>query len=90
VISEYLAPKSVSETLQILAKWKGKARLIAGGTNVIPDVRVKTIEAQILIDLSRVRNLSYIKEEKQKIRIGALSTMSELVVSVIRNMLPLA
>jgi CO/xanthine dehydrogenase FAD-binding subunit len=90
VISEYLAPKSVSETLQILAKWKGKATLIAGGTNVIPDVRVKAVEAQVLIDLSRVKNLSYIKEEKQKIRIGALTTMSELVASpVIQKYAPL-
>jgi carbon-monoxide dehydrogenase medium subunit len=81
VISEYLAPKNLSEALQFLGKWKGKARLIAGGTNIIPDMRDKAVEAQVLIDLSRVKNLSYIKEEKQRIRIGALTTMSELVAS---------
>jgi CO/xanthine dehydrogenase FAD-binding subunit len=90
VISEYLAPKSVSEALQFLGKWKGRAKLVAGGTNVIPDVRVKAVEAQVLIDLSRVRNLAYVKDEKQKIRIGALTTMSELVDSkVIQKYAPL-
>ena len=81
VISEYFKPNSFSETLQFLGKYRGKAKLIAGGTNVIPDLRDKAVEAQILIDLSRVRNLSYVREEKQKIRIGALTTMSELVDS---------
>jgi len=81
VISEYLAPHTVSEALQFLGKWKGKATLIAGGTNVIPDVRMMAVEGRALIDLSRVKNLSYIKEEKKTIRIGALTTMSELVAS---------
>ena len=81
MISEYLAPKSLSEALQFMGTWRGKARLIAGGTNVIPDMRDKALEAQVLIDLSRVKNLSYIKEEKQRIRIGALTTMSELMAS---------
>ena len=81
MISEYLAPHTVSEALQVLGKWKGKAKVIAGGTNVIPDVRAKAAEGQTLIDLSRVKSLSYIKEERKNIRIGALTTMSEIIAS---------
>ena len=82
MILEYFGPRSVSETLQLLGKWKGEAKLIAGGTNVVPYIRAKVSRREVLIDLSHLKNLSYIKEEKKRIRIGALTTMSELVASL--------
>jgi len=36
-----------------MKRWKGKVKLIAGGTNVIPDRRVKVFEANVLVDVSR-------------------------------------
>jgi len=78
---EYFLPKNVTETLAFLQQWKIKAALIAGGTNVIPDLRAKALGKEILIDLSHLKNLSYIKEEKKRIRIGALTTMSEIAAS---------
>jgi CO/xanthine dehydrogenase FAD-binding subunit len=77
----YFAPDNLSNALILLSKWKEKATLIAGGTNVIPDMRGHVIRPQAIIDLSRVKNLSYVKEEKQKIRIGALTTISQLISS---------
>jgi carbon-monoxide dehydrogenase medium subunit len=65
----------------VLKKWKGRAALIAGGTNVVPDLRAKAIHPTVVIDLSHLKNLSYIKEEKKKIRIGALTTISDLATS---------
>lgn len=86
---EYFNPKNLYETLSLLARLRGKAELIAGGTNVIPDIRGKVTKPQVLIDLSQVKNLSYIKEEKQKIRIGALTTISDLASSeVIKKYAP--
>jgi CO/xanthine dehydrogenase FAD-binding subunit len=85
----YLAPDNLPEALRLLAKWKGKATLIAGGTNVVPDMRAHVIRPQTLIDLSRVKTLSYIREEKQKIRIGALATLSDVASSeVIKKYAP--
>jgi CO/xanthine dehydrogenase FAD-binding subunit len=78
---EYFLPRNVTETLAFLQQWKIKAALIAGGTNVVPDLRAKTLRKEILIDLSHLKNLSYIKEEKKRIRIGALTTMSEIAAS---------
>jgi CO/xanthine dehydrogenase FAD-binding subunit len=78
---EYYNPKNLDETLSLLGRLRGKAQLIAGGTNVIPDMRDKVTKPPVLIDLSQVKNLSYIKEEKQKIRIGALTTISDLASS---------
>ncbi len=73
---KYLAPKTLNETLILLKKGKDKSKLIAGGTNVIPGMRAKTLKPEILIDISHLKNLSYIKEEKKRVQIGSLPTIS--------------
>lgn len=78
---EYIAPNSLVEITKILMRLKGKATLIAGGTNVIPRLRTKAIKSDILIDINRLKNLSFIKEEKNRIRIGGLTTIAELASS---------
>jgi carbon-monoxide dehydrogenase medium subunit len=78
---EYLAPNNLKDALILLKKWRSRGELIAGGTNVVPDLRAKTLRKEILIDLSHLKNLSYIKEEKKRIRIGALTTMPEIAAS---------
>ena len=86
---EYFAPKTLPESIAMMKKWNKKAKLISGGTNVIPDLRAKNIQPQILIDLSGVKNLSYIKEERRTIKIGALTTISDLASSkIIKNYAP--
>ena len=83
---EYFAPGNLPKILILLERWKRKATLIAGGTNVIPEMRAKSLKPDCLIDLSHLNNLSYIKEDKKKIRIGGLTTISELASSkVIQN-----
>ena len=61
---EYFAPRTVSEALVFMRKWKKKATLIAGGTNVIPDLRAGAVCPEVLIDISRLK--------KKRIRIGNL------------------
>jgi len=78
---EYLAPNSLKDALILLKKWRSRGELIAGGTNVIPAMRAKAIKPQILIDLSHLKNLSYIREEEKNIRIGALTSVSEIASS---------
>ncbi len=80
---EYFSPQTVSEAVGLKRKWEKKATLIAGGTNVIPDLRAKAVHPEVLIDISHFKNLSYIREDKKKIRIGALTTISELTTSKI-------
>jgi carbon-monoxide dehydrogenase medium subunit len=80
---EYIQPQNVKEALQVMKRWRAKVKLIAGGTNVIPDMRAKVVKPDVLIDLSHLKSLSYIKEDKKKIRIGGLTTISELASSKI-------
>ena len=87
---EYIAPNSLLEITKILMRLKGKATLIAGGTNVIPRLRTKAIKSDILIDINRLKNLSFIKEEKNRIRMGGLTTIAALATSkVIQKYAPI-
>lgn len=78
---EYFQPQNLKTALHLIKIWKGRAVLIAGGTNVIPDLRVTPVQPRTLIDIGRLKSLSYIKADGKKIRIGALTTISELASS---------
>jgi carbon-monoxide dehydrogenase medium subunit len=53
-------------------------------------MRAKVVKPDVLVDLSRVKSLSYIKEDKKKIQIGGLTTISELASSkVIQKYAPI-
>jgi carbon-monoxide dehydrogenase medium subunit len=87
---EYLSPRSLLEVLTLLGTWKGKARLVSGCTNMLPDVRAKAIEPAALIDLSHLKGFSLTKEEKRRVRVGALTTIAELASSkVIQKTAPI-
>jgi CO/xanthine dehydrogenase FAD-binding subunit len=87
---EWFSPKTISETAVLMRRWRGKATLVAGGTNVIPDMRARVLKSDVLIDISRLKSLAYIKEEEKKIRIGSLTTISELASSkVIQKYAPI-
>ena len=78
---EFIQPQNVKETLRALKKWGGKGLLVAGGTNVLPDLRAKKILPKALIDLSRLESLSFIEAEKGGIRIGALTSIADIAAS---------
>jgi carbon-monoxide dehydrogenase medium subunit len=87
---EYLAPKDLREALKALEKWKGRAKVIAGGTNLIPYMRSGWLSPEVIIDLSRFEDLAYVREENGYIAIGALTTISEVASSeIIRNQSPI-
>lgn len=78
---EFIQPDNISETLRALKRWGRKGLLVAGGTNVLPDLRAKKISPEALIDLSRLESLSFIKTEKGGIRVGALTSIADIAAS---------
>ncbi|MBZ5521587.1 MAG: xanthine dehydrogenase family protein subunit M [Acidobacteriia bacterium] len=71
---EYVAAKNLDEALSLLAKHKDNAKLLAGGHSLIPALKLRLAQPHVLIDISRIKDLSYIKEEGGQIRIGAMTT----------------
>jgi aerobic carbon-monoxide dehydrogenase medium subunit len=78
---EYLEARSVRQAVSLLLKHQGKAKVIAGGTDLIVQMRRRMKRPQYVIDISRIRQLDYVRRGKNDLRIGALTTMGSLVRS---------
>jgi carbon-monoxide dehydrogenase medium subunit len=85
---EYFEPKTVSEALSVLAKHGAEAKVIAGGTDVMVDIKFKE-EPGGLLNIKKISGLSGIKENGGSLRIGALTTIRDLETSaLVREKLP--
>ena len=80
---EYVLPKTIDEAMSILAKNKGKARLLAGGTDLIPQLKSREVEVpSFVVDLKGVPGLDKISYDKKiGLKIGALATISAIAQS---------
>jgi aerobic carbon-monoxide dehydrogenase medium subunit len=85
---EYFAPKSVSEALSLLERHGGQAKVIAGGTDVMVDIKYKE-EPGCLVNIKAISGLSGIKENNGGLHIGPLTTIREIETSaLVRDKLP--
>jgi carbon-monoxide dehydrogenase medium subunit len=88
IAMEYFAPKSVSEALSLLERYGGEAKVIAGGTDVMVDVKYKE-EPSCLINIKGISGLAGITENNGGVRIGPLTTIRDIETSaLIREKLP--
>jgi carbon-monoxide dehydrogenase medium subunit len=70
---DYHAPASVAEATSLLATHGGDARLLAGGQTLLPMMNFRLATPEIVVDLNRVPELSYIESEGGVVRIGAMT-----------------
>ncbi|MEM2590581.1 MAG: xanthine dehydrogenase family protein subunit M, partial [Zestosphaera sp.] len=66
------------EALQLLKTYGNEARILAGGTDLLVKMKVRAIEPKYIINIKRIKELRYIKTDKDSIRIGALTTWRDL------------
>src|SRR5215467_1864055 len=71
---DYVAPQTLAEALSLLADKPDDAKVLAGGHSLIPAMKLRLAQPQVLIDIGRIKDLSYIREESGQIRIGATTT----------------
>jgi CO/xanthine dehydrogenase FAD-binding subunit len=80
---DYLEPESVEDALALLSKYNGKSKIMAGGTDLILQIRNKALKPGYVIDITRIPDLDYITfDDQQGLRIGALTTIRALEKSV--------
>ncbi len=85
---EYSSPTSLREAISLLRDHKD-AKVLAGGQSLIPLLKYRLASARYLVDINRIPNLDYVKEEKGAIRIGALTRHVELQTSkLLKSKLP--
>ena len=75
----YFQPSGVEEALELLQEYAGKARIIAGGTDVLVELQRGVRPTTTLIDITALRDLSYIREENGFILLGALTDRKSVV-----------
>ena len=80
-VKAYHLPASLPEALELLGRFPGKARVLAGGTDVIPELRRRDSEAEVLVDISRLPGLNTITRVGEEIRLGALVTHAQAAAS---------
>lgn len=78
---QYLVPASIEEALAMLAEHQGKARVVAGGTDLVPELKRKERKVGCLVDVSRLEELKGIHLEGEVIRVGACVTHQQLAES---------
>lgn len=78
---EYFAPTTLREAASLLAQHDGQAVFLAGGTDVLPMMKFRALTPKWIINLKRIPNLDYIRQEAGELRIGALTTISDLKAS---------
>jgi CO/xanthine dehydrogenase FAD-binding subunit len=79
---EYHAPDSLEQALQIMRLHAGEAKILAGGQSLVPAMNFRVVQPGVLIDLNRVSELSFIREETETIRVGAMARERHLEFDV--------
>ena len=87
---DYVAPETLDEALSLLAEHADDAKILAGGHSLIPAMKLRLAQPSMLIDIGRLKDLSYIREEGGRILVGALTTHYQLESSArLREICPL-
>jgi carbon-monoxide dehydrogenase medium subunit len=86
---KYFKPRTLEEAIELLTKVRN-SRVLAGGTDLLVDLKTGRVSAEALVDVGAIRELRGIEDLGDRIRIGAATKLQELVESdVIARELPL-
>ena len=78
---EYEKAASVQQALALLARYGPAARILAGGHSLIPMMKLRLAQPEVLIDINGLTDLCYIKLTGRELRIGALTRHAQLLES---------
>ena len=82
---EYLRPSTIDEALSLLSQYRGRAKVIAGGTDILPKLKRREIKApEYIIDLKGIPDLDYVRyDEVGGLSLGPLATIHAVEASPI-------
>lgn len=70
---EYHSPDSLEQALDLMSQYADEGKILAGGQSLVPAMNFRVAQPSVLIDLNRIKELSYIHEDGDVIRVGAMS-----------------
>jgi aerobic carbon-monoxide dehydrogenase medium subunit len=71
---DYVRPRSLTEAVDLLAQHRGEARVIAGGQSLVAMMNLRVASPGLLIDISRLPEVSAVSEDADAVSIGACVT----------------
>jgi carbon-monoxide dehydrogenase medium subunit/2-furoyl-CoA dehydrogenase FAD binding subunit len=78
---EYFTPLTLPEAVELLQVHGDEAKILAGGQSLVPMMNFRVARPKILIDINKVKELVYIREEKDELVVGSLVRERALEVS---------
>lgn len=82
-VDQYLQPETISEALDMLKNFDGTARIISGGTDVVPQLRRRDVNVKALVDISRIPDMNGIEADGEDIVLGGLVTHGQAASSTL-------
>jgi len=85
----YHRPASLQDAIRLLVDLGEGARPLAGGQTLIPILKLRMDEPSDLVDIARLPDLAYIRQDHGQVRIGALATHARIAGSPIAAKIPI-
>lgn len=86
---DYVRANTLDEALTLLAE-NEDAKILAGGHSLIPAMKLRLAQPPLLVDIGRIKDLSYVSQDNGQIRIGAMTTHYEIESSdLLKQICPL-
>jgi CO/xanthine dehydrogenase FAD-binding subunit len=70
---DYHAPPSVEQAVELLARYGGDAKVLAGGQSLMPMLNFRLARPAALVDVNRIAALAYVREENGTVAFGAMT-----------------
>jgi carbon-monoxide dehydrogenase medium subunit len=87
---QYIVPSTLNEAISILAEEKGKAKILAGGTDLLPRMVERQLRPKMFVSLRTLQELGGIKEQEKTIIVGATCRLREVEKSsLIQDRIPM-
>jgi carbon-monoxide dehydrogenase medium subunit len=78
---DYARPESVAEALAVLAAPDAEAKVLAGGQSLVPLMSMRLASPDLVVDINRLAELSYVRVTDGQVRVGALARHAEVLAS---------
>lgn len=75
---DYAAPASLQEAVDLLSDSDRDSMVIAGGQSLMPMLNMRLASPELLVDLSRIADLDYIRDDGTRLLIGAMTTKRDV------------
>ena len=80
---DYVRAESAEEAIGLIGQHGDDAKFIAGGHSLLPLMKLRLAQPSVLVDIGRISDLSYIREQGDEIAIGALTRHMDVENSVV-------